>query len=144
MVGARCYVCTDSETNKVAGYYTLSAVAVEHADLPGRARRNAPNPVPAVLLGHLAIDRKAQGAGWGRLLVRDAISSTLAAADRIAVRLLLVHALHHVMTWNPGPEREPDPVASGCLPIPRGRAHPGCTNRAGGQSRGRRQRVLLR
>jgi GNAT superfamily N-acetyltransferase len=91
---ARCYVCTDSETNKVAGYYTLSAVAVEHADLPGRARRNAPNPVPAVLLGRLAIDRKAQGAGLGRVLVRDAIVSTLAAADRIGVRLLLVHALH--------------------------------------------------
>ncbi len=91
---ARCYVCVDSETTQVAGYYTLSAVAVERAGLPGRARRNAPTPVPAVLLGRLAIDRKAQGAGLGRLLVRDAILSTLAAADRIGVRLLLVHALH--------------------------------------------------
>lgn len=49
--------------------------------------------MPAVLLGRLAIDRKSQGAGLGRLLVRDAILSTLAAADRIGVRLLLVHAL---------------------------------------------------
>ncbi len=91
---ARCYVCTDSETNKVVGYYTLSAVAVEPGDLPGRARRNAPNPVPAVLLGRLAVNRQAQGIGLGRLLVRDAILSTLAAADRIGVHLLLVHALH--------------------------------------------------
>ncbi len=30
----------------------------------------------------------------GRLLVRDAILSTLAAADRIGIRMLLVHALH--------------------------------------------------
>jgi GNAT superfamily N-acetyltransferase len=91
---ARCYVCVDSETDDVLGYYTLSAVAIAHADLPGRARRNAPDPVPAVLLGRLAVDRKAQGSGLGRLLVRDAILSTLAAADRIGVRLLIVHALH--------------------------------------------------
>lgn len=91
---ARCYVCIDDESNKVVGYYTLSALAVEHESLPGRARRNAPNPVPAVLLGRLAVDRKAQGSGVGRLLVRDAILSTLAAADRIGVRLLIVHALH--------------------------------------------------
>lgn len=91
---ARCYVCLDSENNQVVGYYTLSAVAVEHAQLPGRARRNAPNPVPSVLLGRLAVDRKAQGSGLGRYLVRDAILSTLAAADHVGVRLLLVHALH--------------------------------------------------
>lgn len=91
---ARCYVCVDSEGNRVVGYYTLSAVAVEHASLPGRARRNAPNPLPAVLMGRLAVDRKTQGSGLGRLLVRDAILSTLAAADRIGVRLLIVHALH--------------------------------------------------
>jgi predicted N-acetyltransferase YhbS len=91
---ARCYVCIDGESRHVVGYYTLSAVAAEHAELPGRARRNAPNPVPAVLLGRLAVDRLAQGSGLGRLLVRDAILSTLVAADRIGVRLLIVHALH--------------------------------------------------
>lgn len=91
---ARCYVCIDDETGKVLGYYTLSAVAVEHADLPGKLRRNAPNPVPAVLMGRLAIDTNAQGSGLGRFLVRDAILSTLAAADQIGVRILLVHALH--------------------------------------------------
>lgn len=90
----RCYVCVDADTDKILGYHTLSAVAVERADLPGKVRRNAPNPVPAVLMGRLAIDTKAQGSGLGRFLVRDAILSTLAAADRIGVRILLVHALH--------------------------------------------------
>jgi GNAT superfamily N-acetyltransferase len=90
----RCYVCVDAATGKVLGYYTLSAVAVEHADLPGRIRRNAPDPVPAVLMGRLAVDAAAQGMGFGRFLVRDAILSTLAAADRIGARILLVHALH--------------------------------------------------
>lgn len=90
----RCYVCIDGDTNKMLGYYTLSAVAVAHAELPRKVRRNAPNPVPAVLMGRLALDTKAQGSGLGRFLVRDAILSVLAAADRIGVRILLVHALH--------------------------------------------------
>lgn len=90
----RCYVCVDGDTEKVLGYYTLSAVAIERAGLPGKVRRNAPNPVPAVLMGRLAVDSEAQGSGLGRFLVRDAILSTLAAANRIGVRILLVHALH--------------------------------------------------
>lgn len=84
----------DADTHKVIGYYTLSAVAVERADLLGKVRRNAPNPVPAVLIGRLAIDIEAQGSDLGRFLVHDAVLSTLAAADRIGVRILLVHALH--------------------------------------------------
>ena len=91
---ARCYVCLDEQSGQILGYYTLSAVAIAHTNLPGKVRRNAPNPVPAVLLGRLAVDRSAQGQGLGRFLVRDAILSTLAAADRIGVRVLLVHALH--------------------------------------------------
>ncbi|WP_370289440.1 GNAT family N-acetyltransferase [Nocardioides sp.] len=91
---ARCYVTVDRGTDRVLGYYTLSAVAIARADVTGRARRNAPDPVPAVLLGRLAVDISAQGSGLGKALVRDAILSTLAAADTIGVRLLLVHALH--------------------------------------------------
>ena len=67
---------------------------MERSSLSARVRRNAPNPVPAVLLGRLAIATHAQGRGLGRLLVRDALLSTLAAAHRIGVRILLVHALH--------------------------------------------------
>ena len=91
---ARCYVCVDMDEHRVVGYYTLSAVAIERAGLPGRVRRNAPDPVPAALLGRLAVDENVHGSGLGRMLVRDAVLSTLAAADRIGVRILLVHALH--------------------------------------------------
>lgn len=91
---ARCYVCVDDSRSRVVGYYTLSAVAVEHVELTGKVRRNSPNPIPAVLIGRLAVDVSAQGSGLGRHLVRDAILSTLVAADRIGVRILLVHALH--------------------------------------------------
>ena len=91
---ARCYVCVDAVTGSILGYYTLSTVAIERGELPGKVRRNSPGPLPAVLLGRLAIDAKAQGSGLSRFLVRDAILSTLAAAERVGVRVLLVHALN--------------------------------------------------
>jgi predicted N-acetyltransferase YhbS len=89
---ARCYVSVAG--GRVVGYYTLSAVTIAHSQVAGRVRRNTPDPLPAVLLGRLAVDRSAQGTGLGMHLVRDAILSTLAAADRIGVRVLLVHGLH--------------------------------------------------
>lgn len=91
---ARCHVSLDDASGLVIGYYTLSAISVQRTEVSARARRNAPRAIPAVLLGRLAVDRRAQGAGLGRSLVRDALLRTLAAADRIGVRLLLVHAIN--------------------------------------------------
>ena len=94
---SRCYVCVDTDSKQVVGYYTLSAVGIHRGDLPGRLRRNAPDPVPAVLIGRLAIDLSARDSGLGRLLVRDAVLSTLAAADLVGVQVLLVHAIDREM-----------------------------------------------
>lgn len=78
---------------RVAGYYSLAAGSVARETAPGRVRRNAPDPVPVVVLGRLAIDRNYQGQGLGRALLRDAILRILQAADIIGVRAVLVHAL---------------------------------------------------
>jgi len=53
-----------------------------------------PDPVPVILLSRLAIDRKEQGKGLGRHLLRDAITRAVQAADLIGVRAMLLHALH--------------------------------------------------
>ncbi len=81
------------EKNRVVGYYSLAAGSIARETAPGRVRRNAPDPVPVVVLGRLAIDKGAQGQGLGRALLRDAILRTLQAADIIGVRAVLVHAL---------------------------------------------------
>jgi predicted N-acetyltransferase YhbS len=52
-----------------------------------------PEPIPVVLLGRLAIDRAWQGKGLGADLLRDAALRTVAAADSIGVRAMLVHAI---------------------------------------------------
>ena len=41
--------------------------------MPGRIRRNMPDPVPNMLLARLAVDTSLQGRGIGRALLRDAI-----------------------------------------------------------------------
>lgn len=78
---------------RVVGYYSLAAGSVMHAAATGKVRRNMPQPVPAVLLGRLAIDHAWQGKGLGADLLRDAVLRVTAAADSIGVRAILVHAI---------------------------------------------------
>ena len=85
------YVVLDK--NRVVGYYSLAAGSVARETAPGRVRRNAPDPVPVVVVGRLAVDRGFQGQGLGRALLRDAVLRILQAADIIGVRAILVHAL---------------------------------------------------
>jgi len=61
---------------------------------PGKVRRNTPEPIPAILLARLAVDRKEQGQGVGAALLRDAVVRTVEAAEQVDVRILLVHALN--------------------------------------------------
>ena len=88
---SRTYVvCAGS---RVAGYYSLAVGAVAHADAPGRIKRNMPDPVPAMILGRLAVDRSFQGQGIGSGLLRDAVLRTTQAAEIAGIRVLLVHAI---------------------------------------------------
>jgi len=88
---SRCFVTT--RDGRVVGYYALASASIQHSDLAGRYRRNMPDPVPAILLSRLAVDHSVQGLGLGRALLRDAIARTVAAAEIVGVRVLLVHAL---------------------------------------------------
>lgn len=78
---------------QVVGYYCLAAGSVCCLDVPGRVRRNMPDPIPVVVIGRLAIHRDWQGQGLGRALLRDAVLRTLNAAEVAGVRAILVHAI---------------------------------------------------
>jgi GNAT superfamily N-acetyltransferase len=78
---------------KVAGYYTLAAGAIAHAEAPGRIRRNMPDPVPVMILGRLAVDKTWHGQGVGTGLLRDAVLRTVRAAEIAGIRAILVHAV---------------------------------------------------
>lgn len=88
---SRTYVvCVE---RRVVGYYALAVGAVAHIAAPGRVRRNMPDPIPVMVLGRLAVDRRLQGQGIGPALLRDAVLRTLQAAEIAGIRAILVHAI---------------------------------------------------
>ena len=89
---ARTYVVCSPE-NRVIGYCSLAAGAVAHEDVPGRVKRNMPDPIPVILLGRLAVDNEFKGQGIGTGLLKDALLRAVSAAEEIRVRAVLVHAL---------------------------------------------------
>lgn len=86
----RTYVVADGA--RVVGFYCLATGAVAHVQATGRARRNMPDPIPVVIVGRMAVDRRYERRGIGRGLVRDAIIRTLGAAEVVGVRAILIHA----------------------------------------------------
>ncbi len=89
--GSRTYVVRAGR--RVIGYYALATGGVAQVAAPGRVRRNMPDPVPVMVLGRLAVDRRYQGRGLGMGLLRDAILRTLRAAEVGGIRAILVHAI---------------------------------------------------
>ncbi|REF26642.1 acetyltransferase (GNAT) family protein [Xenorhabdus cabanillasii] len=83
-------VCNES---RVLAYYSLAASAIVINTAPGHFKRNMPNPIPVVVLGRLAVDRRLQRKGIGRALVKDAALRVIQAADLIGIRGMIIHAL---------------------------------------------------
>lgn len=92
---ARTYVVVDAEQDRVVGYHALTLASIEHVDATTRAQKGMPqNPIPAMLLARLAVDKAVQGKGIGAFLSRDAMSRALSAAEQAGMRILLVHAVN--------------------------------------------------
>ena len=88
---SRCFVLCAGGV--VIGYYSLSAGAISHAAAPKAQRRNMPDPLPLLLLGRLAIDRRYQNQGIGRALLRDAMLRAAQVSGSAGIAAILVHAL---------------------------------------------------
>lgn len=90
---SRTFVVTDAD-NIVRGYYALAAGAISHELALGKIKRKMPNPIPAVILGRLAVDQQAQGIQLGGALLKDVQRRVMGIAEHAGVRTILVHALH--------------------------------------------------
>lgn len=88
---SRCFVVCSGTS--VIGYYSLSAGAIGHESTPKSMRRNMPDPLPILLLGRLAVDRRYHNRGVGQALLRDAMIRAVHVAGETGVFAILVHAI---------------------------------------------------
>ncbi len=90
---ARVFVAVGDTPEAIAGYYTLSAAGFEKAALPANLAKRLPHyPVPAVVIGRLAVSRAYQGRGLGESLLLDAIHRIVRASATIAAYAVVVDA----------------------------------------------------
>ena len=85
---------------EVAGFYTLSATSVSVADLPDSLREKLPRfPVPATLLGRMAVSRALQGRRLGEFLLLHALKRALSGSLHVASWAVLVDAKEHARNF---------------------------------------------
>ena len=81
-----CFVSSDSETNVIQGYYTLSNYSIPLSSFSEQIQKKLPksyNSIPTTLLGRLAIDKKYQGKGIGKILLIDALKRSYGISNEI-------------------------------------------------------------
>ncbi|MEN2434280.1 GNAT family N-acetyltransferase [Weeksellaceae bacterium A-14] len=81
-----CFVLSESDTNLIQGYYTLSNNSIPLSDFSEKIQKKLPKSytsIPTTLLGRLAIDIKSQGKGIGKILLIDALKRSYEIAKEI-------------------------------------------------------------
>ncbi len=90
---SRVYVARERGAQKVLGYYTLSAASFRKKSLPEKQAKRLPHyPIPAALLGRLAVDHTCQRQGLGKYLLFDALHRVLQATETLAAYAMIVDA----------------------------------------------------
>jgi predicted GNAT family N-acyltransferase len=87
---AKVFVLTDDGIH-IAAFYTLSAQAVQPRNLPAAMAAKLPRlPLPATLLGRLAVDKANRGKGVGEIILLHALQSAWQASQTVASWALVV------------------------------------------------------
>jgi GNAT superfamily N-acetyltransferase len=77
----------------VVGYYSLAVGSAEHRTAPERVGKGlARHAIPVMVLARLAVDKREQGQGIGKGLLKDGLLRTARAADIAGIRAVFVAA----------------------------------------------------
>ncbi|MDA3790934.1 MAG: GNAT family N-acetyltransferase [Desulfobacula sp.] len=78
----------------VIGYYSLSTLSIELSKLPEKLALKLPkHPIPAALVGRLAVSKDARKSGIGKMLLADAVKRTLSISEQIGIYAMVVDAI---------------------------------------------------
>jgi len=91
-----CFVILEKETNLIKGYYTLANNSIPLDLVPQELQKQLPKSytsIPTTLLGRLAVDKKFQGNGTGKLLLIDALKRCYILSKNIGSFAVIVDPL---------------------------------------------------
>jgi GNAT superfamily N-acetyltransferase len=80
--------------DRVVAYASLAMTAIDRSAAPRTVAKQAPDPVPALLLGRLAVDKDSAGRGLGTALVAYVLATAVELNAKAACRAVIVTALN--------------------------------------------------
>lgn len=90
---SRTFVIADEDFH-VVGYHAVCAGMIHRNDVSRAAKgHQAPAELPVAVLARLAVSQAHQGRGLGKALLKNALLSVVSAAQLVAFRGVVVHAI---------------------------------------------------
>ena len=115
---AATWVIADAD-DLVVAYASLSMTGIDPSAAPTALAKGSPDPVPALLLGRLAVDRRHVGLGVGTALVAHVLAAALELNAAAACKAVVVVALdQRARSWWERLGFHPfDPLDASCLDL---------------------------
>ena len=115
---AATWVITDAASVVVA-YVSVAMTGIDRSSAPTQVAKHAPDPVPAMLIGRLAVDRSVAGNGVGTALVAHVLATVIDLNRRAACRAVVVSSLDDAARtwWERLGFHAFDPDDPGCLDL---------------------------
>lgn len=96
---AATWVIADAD-DAVVAYASIAMTGIDRAAAPPAVSKGAPDPVPALLLGRLAVDRRYANLGVGTALAAHVLATAVELNAKAACRAVVVTALNPTArTW---------------------------------------------
>ncbi|HUA11834.1 MAG TPA: GNAT family N-acetyltransferase [Solirubrobacteraceae bacterium] len=96
---AATWVIADAN-DVVVAYTSIAMTGIDRSAAPGVLAKRSPDPVPALLLGRLAVDHRYSRLGIGTALVAHVLATAVELNQKAACRAVVVTALtDRACTW---------------------------------------------
>ena len=90
---AATWVIVDAD-DELAAYASVAMTGIDRSAAADALTKSAPDPVPALLLGRLAVDRRYVGIGVGTALAMHVLATAVELNQKAACRAVVVTALN--------------------------------------------------